>query len=130
METSVAYKIIQPTTQSDTTPIGRHGAVIPGVPNSVIQFPETTNGTVSLGQSMFASGIITMSPVTGNGSGSVSVSGLSGTDVVLTSISTDASGSSKFFVNVNATADTISFKGLELSGSSFGHCHYVVYRTV
>ena len=126
----MAYKITQPTTQPDTTPIGSYGAVIPGTKDYTIQFPETTSGTVSLGQTMVTSGIITMSPVTGNGSGSVSVSGLTPTDVVLTSISTDASGSSKFFVNVNAAADTISFRGLELSGSSFGHCHYVVYRTV
>lgn len=126
----MAYKITQPTSNPDTTPIGSYGAVIPGTKDYTIEFPETTTGTVSLGQSMITSGIITMSPVTGDGSGSVSVTGLTPTDVVLTSISTDASGSSKFFVNVNATADTISFKGLELTGSSFGHCHYVVYRTV
>lgn len=131
MEINVAYKITQPTSQPDTTPIGRHGAVIPGTKDYTIEFPETTSGTVSLGQTMITSGIITMSALTaGAGSGSVSVTGLTPTDVVLTSISTDASGSSKFFVNVNATADTISFRGLELTGSSFGHCHYVVYRTV
>lgn len=126
----MAYKITQPTTQSDTTPVGSYGAVIPGTRDYTIEFPATTSGTISLGPSMIASGIITMSPVTGNGSGSVSVSGLAATDVVLTTISTDASGSSKFFVNVNAPADTISFKGLELTGSSFGHCHYAVYRSV
>lgn len=130
LETPVAYKIIQATTQSDTTPVGRHGAVIPGTPDSVIEFPSTS-GTVSLGQSMIASGIITMSALTaGSGSGSVSVPGLTATDVVMTSIDTDASGSTFFYTKVDATTDTISFKGLTVSGSTYAKCHYAVYRTV
>ena len=51
-------------------------------------------------------------------------------DVVMTSIDTDASGSSYFYVKVDASADTISFKGLTVSGSTYAKCHYVVYRSI
>ena len=125
----MAYSIRQDSVSSDTTLIGSRGAVSPGTPDSVITFPQAT-GTTSLGQSMVASGIITMSPVTSTASGSVTVDGLTPTDVVITSISTDASGSSRFFVKVDASTDTISSVGYTLSGSSFAHCHYVVYRTI
>jgi hypothetical protein len=66
----------------------------------------------------------------GSGSGSVSVSGLTATDVVVTSIDTDASGSSFFYTKVDTSADTISFKGLTVSGSTYAKCHYVVYRSI
>lgn len=125
----MAYSIRQDSVSSDTTLIGSRGAVSPGTPDSVITFPQAT-GTTSLGQSMVASGIITMSPVTSTASGSATVNGLTPTDVVITSISTDASGSSRFFVKVDASTDTISSVGYTLSGSSFAHCHYVVYRTI
>lgn len=126
----MAYSIIQGSTSSDTTLIGSHGAVTPGTPDTVATFPTAT-GTISLGSTMFASGIITMSPTPGDASGSATVAGLLPTDVVLTSISTNASGStSRFFVNVNATSDTISAIGYALSGSTFATCHYVVYRAI
>jgi hypothetical protein len=126
----MAYSIIQPTTTSDTIRVGGHGAVTPGTPDNVITFPNAT-GTISLGPTVVASGIITMSALTaGAGSGSVSVSGLTSTDVVMTSIDTDASGSSFFFSKVDSTADVISFRGLTLSGSTYAKCHYIVYRTV
>ena len=126
----MSYSITQGSNQSDVTRIGSHGAVTPGTPDTVITFPEVT-GVASLGQTMVASGIITMSPTPGDASGSATVEGLTSTDVVLTSISTNASGStSRFFVNVNASSDTIHVTGSALSGSTFATCHYVVYRTV
>ena len=126
----MSYSITQGSTASDTTRIGSHGAITPGTPDAVITFPQAT-GTTSLGQSMVASGIITMSPTPGDASGSATVEGLTSTDVVLTSISTNASGStSRFFVNVNASSDRIHVTGSALSGSTFATCHYVVYRTI
>jgi hypothetical protein len=55
---------------------------------------------------------------------------LTSSDVVMASIDTDASGSSTFFVRVNASTDTISFRGLAVSGSTYAKCHYVVYRSL
>lgn len=125
----MAFNIIQPTTTSDA--IGSRGAITPGTPDALITFPDSTSGVVSLGPTIIASGIITMSALTaGSGSGSVAVSGLTSSDVVMTSIDTDASGSSFFYTKVNTTADTIEFKGLTVSGSTYAKCHYVVYRTV
>ena len=124
------YSITQGSTSSDTIRVGSHGAVSPGIPDSVITFPNAT-GVTSLGPTMIGSGIITMSALSnGYGSGSVSVPGLTSTDVVMTSIDTDASGSTFFYVKVDPTADTISFKGLTVSGSTYAKCHYVVYRTI
>ena len=126
----MSYSFTQGSTSSDATRVGSRGAVTPGTPDSVITFPEAT-GTMSLGPSIIASGIITMSALTaGSGSGSVSVSGLTATDIVMTAIDTDASGSSDFFVKVDTTADTISFRGLAVSGSTYAKCHYVVYRSI
>ncbi len=126
----MSYSFTQGSTSSDATRVGSHGAVTPGTPDSVITFPEAT-GIMSLGPSIIASGIITMSALTaGSGSGSVSVSGLTATDVVMTAIDTDASGSSDFFVKVDTSADTISFRGLTVSGSTYAKCHYVVYRSI
>jgi hypothetical protein len=130
MEKKMSYSFTQGSTSSDATRVGSHGAVTPGTPDSVITFPEAT-GIMSLGPSIIASGIITMSALTaGSGSGSVSVAGLTATDVVMTAIDTDASGSSDFFVKVDTTADTISFRGLAVSGSTYAKCHYVVYRSI
>lgn len=126
----MSYSFTQGSNSADVTKVGSYGAVTPGTPDSVITFPEAT-GTMSLGPSIVASGIITMSALTaGSGSGSVTVTGLETTDVVLTSIDTDASGSSFFYTRVNAAADTISFKGLTVSGSTYAKCHYVVYRSI
>ena len=126
----MSYSFIQGSTNPDLTPVGSYGAVQVGSPDSVITLPSTT-GIVSLGPSIVASGIITMSALTaGSGSGSVSVSGLTSSDVVMASIDTDASGSSTFFVRVNASTDTISFRGLAVSGSTYAKCHYVVYRSL
>ena len=126
----MSYSFIQGSTNPDLTPVGSSGAVQVGSPDSVITLPSTT-GIVSLGPSIVASGIITMSALTaGSGSGSVSVSGLTSSDVVMASIDTDASGSSTFFVRVNASTDTISFRGLAVSGSTYAKCHYVVYRSL
>lgn len=130
-EILVGYKFTQPTTQSDTTPVGTYGAVIPGTRDYTIEFPDATSGKVSIGPTIVASGIITMSALTaGSGSGSVSVEGLTNTDVVLSSIDTDASGSSLFYVKADPTSDTISFRGLAISGSTYAKCHYVVYRQI
>ena len=124
----MSYSITQGSTASDTLP--NRYAVSPGTPDSVISFPNVT-GVASLGPTIIGSGIITMSALTnGSGSGSVTIGGLTSTDVVLTSIDTDASGSTFFYVKVDPTADTISFKGLTVSGSTYAKCHYVVYRTV
>ena len=124
----MSYSITQGSTASDTLP--NRYAVSPGTPDSVISFPNAT-GVASLGPTIIGSGIITMSALTnGSGSGSVTINGLTSTDVVLTSIDTDASGSTFFYVNVDPSADTISFKGLTVSGSTYAKCHYVVYRTI
>ena len=126
----MAYTITQGSISPDTTRGGSHGAVSPGLPDTVISFPQTT-GTASLGPSIVGSGIITMSALTaGSGSGSVSVSGLTATDVVMTAIDTDASGSSFFYTKVDTTADTISFRGIAVSGSTYAKCHYIVYRSI
>lgn len=126
----MSYTFTQGSTSSDATRVGSHGAVTPGTPDSVITFPDAT-GIMSLGPSIIASGIITMSALTaGSGSGSVTVAGLVDTDVVITSIDTDASGSSFFYTKVAASADTISFKGLTVSGSTYAKCHYIVYRNI
>ncbi len=125
----MAYSIVQASPQSDTTRVGSHGAVSPGSPDPVATLPVAT-GTLSLGSSMVASGIITMSGGNTASSGSATVAGLTTTDVVITSISTDASGSSRFFVKVDSSADTISSVGYTLSGSSFAHCHYAVFRSI
>ncbi len=119
---------INPSTNSDKTPVGSYGAVVPGSPDNIVTLPDAT-GTISLGKSMVTSGIISVLPGSGSSStGTVTVSGLLDTDIVITSISTDASGSSTFFTRVNATADTITCNAYNLTGSSFVQCHYVVYR--
>lgn len=124
----MSFSIIQPSTSSDT--LGSYGAVVPGTPDNTITFPNAT-GVASLGPTMISSGIITMSALSnGSGSGSATVSGLTATDVVLTSIDTDASGSSFFYTKVDTSAETISFRGLTVSGSTYAKCHYVVYRTI
>jgi hypothetical protein len=130
MEKKMSYTFTQGSNSSDVTRVGSRGAVTPGTPDSVITFPEAT-GTMSLGPSIIASGIITMSALTaGSGSGSVSISGLTATDIVMTAIDTDASGSSFFYTKVDTSADTISFRGLAVSGSTYAKCHYVVYRSI
>ena len=123
----MAYRIIQPAKNADiVTPYG----ITPGSAEIVITFPEQ-DGVVSLGPSIIASGIITMSALTaGSGSGSVSVTGLTATDVVITSIDTDASGSSFFYTKVEPAADRISFRGIAVTGSTYANCHYVVYRNI
>lgn len=126
----MSYSITQGSTSSDITRVGSYGAVTPGTPDSVITFPQAT-GTVTLGPTIVASGIITMSALTaGAGSGSTTVTGLTATDIVVTSIDTDASGSTFFYTKVDAAADTISFRGLTVSGSTYAKCHYVVLRTI
>ena len=126
----MSYSFTQGSTNSDQTPVGRRGVVEVGSADSVITFPNAT-GTMSLGPTIVASGIITMSALSqGYGSGSVTVTGLETTDVVMTTIDTDASASSFFYTRVNAAADTISFRGLTVSGSTYAKCHYVVYRSI
>ena len=126
----MSYTFRQDSNSSDATRVGSYGAVTPGIPDPVVTFPEAI-GTMSLGPSIVASGIITMSPLSaGSGSGSATVAGLVDTDVVITSIDTDASGSSFFYTRVNPSTDTISFKGLTVSGSTYAKCHYIVYRTI
>ena len=124
----MAFTVITPTTTSDSTPIGRHGAVVPGTPDSVITFPAST-GTVSLGLSQIASGIINLAPGSGSSStGTATVVGLTATDIVITSFDSDASGSSRFFTTFVHGTDTIQANAYALTGSSYVECHYVVFR--
>ena len=124
----MALTVITPTTNPDRTPIGRHGAVVPGTPDSVVTFPSGP-GTVSLGLSQIASGIINLLPGSGSAiSGSASVSGLAATDIVITSFDSDASGSSRFFTTFVHGTDTIQANAYTLTGSSYVECHYVVFR--
>ena len=124
----MALTVITPTTNPDRTPIGRHGAVVPGSLDSVVTFPSGP-GTVSLGLSQIASGIINLLPGSGSAiSGSASVSGLAATDIVITSFDSDASGSSRFFTTFVHGTDTIQANAYALTGSSYVECHYVVFR--
>ena len=124
----MALTVITPTTNPDRTPVGGFGAVVPGSLDSVITFPSDS-GVVSLGLSQIASGIITIAPGSGSAiSSSVSVSGLTSSDIVLSSFDTDASGSSRLFTKVDAGADTITAYAYVLTGSSYVKCHYVVFR--
>jgi len=120
--------VITPTTNPDRTPIGRHGVVVPGTLDSVVTFPSSS-GTVSLGLSQIAAGIIDLYPGSGSVStGSVVINGLTATDIVLTSFDSDASGSSKFFTKFIHGTDTITAWGYDLTGSSYAECHYMIFR--
>lgn len=124
----MGLEFITPTTNSDRTPIGRHGVVIPGTLDTVISFP-TSSGKISLGLSQYASGIINLYPGSGSvSSGSAIVVGLENSDIVLTSFDSDASGSTKFFTKFIHGTDTIQAYGYQLTGSSYAECHYVVFR--
>ena len=124
----MALTVITPTTNPDRTPVGGFGAVIPGTLYSVVTIP-TGPGTVSLGLSQIASGIINLLPGSGSSStGTATVVGLAATDIVITSIDTDASGSSKFFTKFLHGSDTITANAYELTGSSYVECHYIVFR--
>jgi len=124
----MALTVITPTTNPDRTPIGRHGAVVPGSLDSVVTIPSGP-GTVSLGLSQIASGIINLLPGSGSVStGSAVVSGLAATDIVITSFDSDASGSSRFFTTFVHGTDTIQANAYALTGSSYVECHYVVFR--
>ena len=124
----MALTVITPTTNPDRTLIGSHGAVVPGSLDSVITFPAST-GTVSLGLSQIASGIINLLPGSGSSStGTATVVGLTATDIVITSFDSDASGSSRFFTTFVHGTDTIQANAYALTGSSYVECHYVVFR--
>lgn len=124
----MALTVINPSTNPDRTPIGGYGAVVPGTPDSVISFP-TGSGTVSLGLSQIAAGIINLLPGSGSSStGTAVVPGLTATDIVITSFDTDASGSSTFFTKFIHGTDTIQANAFALTGSSYVECHYVVFR--
>ena len=124
----MALTVITPTTNPDRTPVGGFGAVIPGTPDSVVTIP-TGPGTVSLGLSQIASGIINLLPGSGSSStGTATVSGLNATDIVITAFDSDASGSSKFFTKFLHGSDTITANAYELTGSSYVECHYIVFR--
>lgn len=124
----MALTVINQSTNPDRTPVGGRGAVTPGDPDSIITFPAGS-GVVSLGSSQISSGIITLLPGSGSSStGTATVSGLTSTDIVLSSFDTDASGSSQLFTKVDAGADTITAYAYALTGSSYVKCHYVVLR--
>lgn len=121
---------IEPTT-SDR--LGAGGAILPGTTNeNRIEFPKET-GTVSLGKSQIASGIITMS--LSALTGSATVTGLTSSDVVLTSVDTDmytfTDGTGSFGFNVNTTTGVIKMSAVnsQFTGS-YAHGHYVVLRTL
>jgi hypothetical protein len=122
----MALTVITPSTNPDRTPVGSYGAVVPGTPDSVVTFPSGP-GTVSLGISQIASGIINLYPGSGSSTGTAVVPGLAATDIVLTSFDTDSSGSARFFTQFVHGTDTISVIGTSLSGS-YAECHYVVFR--
>lgn len=122
----MSFNVINSATTSDR--VNSSGAIVPGSGETTISFPSIS-GPVSIGPSIIASGIITMSAVTSaSGSGSVTVPGLQATDLISGTILTDASGSSDFRWSTSGT--TITFKGLQLSGSNYAYGHYFVYRTV
>lgn len=124
----MALTVITPTTNPDTTPVGGFGAVIPGTPDSVVTFPAGS-GTVSLGLSQIASGIINLLPGSGSiSTGSATVVGLEATDIVITSFDSDASGSTQFFTKFLHGSDTIVANAYALTGSSYVECHYIVFR--
>ena len=124
----MALTVITPTTNPDRTPVGRHGAVVPGSLDSVVTIP-TGPGTVSLGLSQIASGIINLLPGSGSSStGTATVVGLEATDIVITSFDSDASGSSQFFTKFLHGSDTITATAFALTGSSYVECHYIVFR--
>jgi hypothetical protein len=127
-EKPMALTVITPTTNPDTTPVGGFGAVIPGTPDSVVTFPAGP-GTVSLGASQIASGIINLLPGSGSiSTGSATVVGLEATDIVITSFDSDASGSTQFFTKFLHGSDTIVANAYALTGSSYVECHYIVFR--
>ena len=124
----MALTVITSTTNPDRTPVGGYGAVVPGSLDSVITFPSGP-GTVSLGLSQIASGIINLLPGSGSSStGTATVVGLTATDIVITSFDSDASGSSRFFTTFVHGTDTIQANAYALTGSSYVECHYVVFR--
>ncbi len=124
----MAITVITPSTNSDSSRPGSFGAVVAGKPDSNISYP-TASGTISLGLSQIASGIINLLPGSGSASsGSATVTGLEATDIIITSFDSDASGSSQFFTKFLHGSDTISAYGYNLTGSSYAECHYVVFR--
>lgn len=124
----MALTVITPTTNPDRTPVGGFGAVVPGSLDSVVTIP-TGPGTVSLGLSQIASGIINLLPGSGSSStGEATVVGLEATDIVITSFDSDASGSSQFFTKFLHGSDTITANAFALTGSSYVECHYIVFR--
>ena len=124
----MALTVITPATNPDRTPVNGFGAVISGTPETVISYP-TSSGTISLGLSQIASGIINLAPGSGSSStGTATVVGLTATDIVITSFDTDASGSSTFFTKFIHGTDTIQANAYALTGSSYVECHYVVFR--
>ncbi len=124
----MALTVITPTTNPDTIPVNGFGAVVPGTRDSVITFPARP-GTVSLGLSQIASGIINLLPGSGSSStGTATVVGLEATDIVITSFDSDASGSSQFFTKFLHGSDTITATAFALTGSSYVECHYIVFR--
>jgi hypothetical protein len=127
-EKPMALTVITPTTNPNITPVGGFGAVIPGTPDSVVTFPAGP-GTVSLGASQIASGIINLLPGSGSiSTGSATVVGLEATDIVITSFDSDASGSTQFFTKFLHGSDTIVANAYALTGSSYVECHYIVFR--
>ena len=124
----MALTVITPTTNPDRTPVGGFGAIVPGSLDSVVTIP-TGPGTVSLGLSQIASGIINLLPGSGSSStGEATVVGLEATDIVITSFDSDASGSSQFFTKSVHGSDTITANAYALTGSSYVECHYIVFR--
>lgn len=122
----MSFNVINTAASSDRA--NSSGAIVPGSGETVISFPSIS-GPVSIGPSIIASGIITMSAITAaSGSGSVSVPGLQATDLIMGTVLTDASGSSDFRWSTSGT--TLTFKGLQLSGSNYAYGHYLVYRNV
>jgi hypothetical protein len=122
----MSFNVINAAASSDR--VNSSGAIVPGSGETVISFPSIS-GPVSIGPSIIASGIITMSAITAaSGSGSVSVPGLQATDLIMGTVLTDASGSSDFRWSTSGT--TLTFKGLQLSGSNYAYGHYLVYRNV
>jgi len=124
----VGVTIINPSSVSATQKVGSFGAIVPGKSDSIVNVPSSS-GTISLGLTQYAYGIINLLPGSGSASsGSASIPGLENTDIVLTSFDSDASGSSQFFSTFLHGSDTLWAYGYQLTGSSYAECHYMIFR--
>lgn len=126
-ENLVGVTFINPSSVSATQKVGSFGAIVAGSADNVVNVPSAS-GTISLGLTQIASGIINLYPGSGSmSSGSATIAGLESTDIVLTSFDSDATGSAQFFSKFLHGSDTLVAYGQLLSGS-YAECHYMIFR--